>query len=161
MSYRLTGAGAFGFNLAWEKVPGDEVPARAAITYLEDRRVLYGRRDVEDGMFAVQSALAAREFLTELLREPRPQKSLALSLKAMRVAFRRFVDAAGPHGRNFMDHYQYGGLGPDPFSLALGELRGTVGMHVAAIASQYDIEVEDELASILPLPVEEADELEG
>jgi hypothetical protein len=38
----------------------------------------------------------------------------------------------------------------DPFSLALGELRSLVGLHLAVIAHQYGIEVEPDLARILP-----------
>jgi hypothetical protein len=38
----------------------------------------------------------------------------------------------------------------DPFSLALGELRSLVGVHLAMIAGQYGIEVEPGLAQILP-----------
>lgn len=33
---------------------------------------------------------------------------------------------------------------------ALGELRGVVGVHVARIATQYGVDVEDDLGRILP-----------
>ena len=45
MPYRPTGAGAFGFSLNWEKVPGDKEVARRVILYLEDRRLLFGLGD--------------------------------------------------------------------------------------------------------------------
>jgi len=38
----------------------------------------------------------------------------------------------------------------DGFGDALGELRGTFGIHVARLAAQYGLDIEDELASILP-----------
>ena len=41
------------------------------------------------------------------------------------------------------------------FSLALGELRSRVGLHVALIADQYEINVEDALAEILPPPLDD------
>jgi hypothetical protein len=38
----------------------------------------------------------------------------------------------------------------DRFSLALGELRSLIGLHLAVIADQYGIEIEPGLAQILP-----------
>lgn len=37
-----------------------------------------------------------------------------------------------------------------PFFTALGELRATIGLHVAAIAIMHGLDVEGELASIIP-----------
>ena len=48
MPYRPTGIGGFGFSVNWEKVPGDEEVARQVITFLEDRRLLFGKRHGED-----------------------------------------------------------------------------------------------------------------
>lgn len=36
------------------------------------------------------------------------------------------------------------------FYSALGEFRGAIGPHVAALAVQYGIDVEDDLAKVLP-----------
>lgn len=35
---------------------------------------------------------------------------------------------------------------------ALGELRGVLGIHLAIIAAHYELDVEDDLASIFPIP---------
>ena len=35
--------------------------------------------------------------------------------------------------------------------IALGELRAIVGFHIGILAAAYDIELEDELAGIVPL----------
>jgi hypothetical protein len=148
MPYRVTGAGGFGFSVNWEKVPGDEQVARRVIIFLEDRRVLFGKRHAEDEMYCVNSANEIRHFLTGQLSRARAGKSLDMSIRAMRAALREFVDAAGPDARNF--RYNRGGAMTDEFSLALGQLRSLVGLHVALIAQHYDIEVEDELAQILP-----------
>jgi hypothetical protein len=37
------------------------------------------------------------------------------------------------------------------FLTALGELRSMVGFHLAIIAAQYELDVEDDLASIFPV----------
>jgi len=147
MPYRPTGAGAFGFSLNWEKVAGDEEVARRVVTFLEDRRLLFGERHFEDELDCVRSAIEIRRFLTAELANARPGRSLAESLRAMRSAMRAFVDAAGPDAHYFRDRNW---MHTDRFSLALGELRALVGLQLAVIAGQYGIEVEDDLARILP-----------
>ena len=67
---------------------------------------------------------------------------LAQHLRAMRAACRKFLDSAQAQS----DWQPF-----DPrFSGALGELRGVFGIHVAVIAVKYKLDVEDELATILP-----------
>jgi hypothetical protein len=147
MPYQPTGIGAFGFSLNWEKVPGDEQVAKRVLTYLEDRRLLFGIRHSGDELHCVQSANEIRHFLTGQLTDAKTGRSLADSLRAMRAAFRAFVDAAGPDARYFRFHDP---TQTDTFSLALGELQALVGIHVSAIARHYNIKVEDDLARILP-----------
>jgi hypothetical protein len=156
MPYRPTGVGAFGFSLNWEKAPGDEEVARRVVIFLEDRRLLFGKRHSEDELHCVRSAIETRGFLTDQLVKAKPGKSLAQSLRAMRSAMRAFVEAAGPDARKFR---YLPGPQTDPFSLALGELRALVGLHLAVIAGQYGIKVEDELAQILPPAVAPNDSL--
>jgi uncharacterized protein DUF6650 len=147
MSYRPTGIGAFGFSLNWEKVPGDKDIARRVVTFLEDRRLLFGERHSGDEMHCVNSAIEIRRFLTDELARAKPGRSLDQSLRAMRTAMRAFVDAAGPDACNFKHHFPDQ---TDRFSLALGELHTLVGLHLAVIADQYRIEVEPDLRQILP-----------
>jgi hypothetical protein len=101
MPYQPTGIGGFGFSVNWEKVPGDEDVARRVIIFLEDRRLLFGRRHCEDELDCVHSAIEIRKFLTDELTRAKSGRSLADVLRAMRVAARAFVDAAGPDARNF------------------------------------------------------------
>lgn len=147
MSYQSTGVGAFGFSLNWEKVPGDKEVARRVVTFLEDRRLLFGDRHCEDELHCVRSAIEIRQFLTDELAKAKPGKSLEQSLRAMRIAMRAFVEAAGPNAVKFGYHH---GHMTDPFSLALGELRSLVGLHLEVIANQYGIDIEPDLAQILP-----------
>jgi hypothetical protein len=154
--YRVNGFGALGISLNWEKVPGDEEVARAVISFLEDRRLLFGDRHVEDEIHCVQSANEIRRFVTSRIADAKPGRSLEASLREIRRACRQFMDRAGPNASNFRDRH----FGPwtDLFSLAIGELRAIVGLHVALIATEYDLPVEPELASILPW--EEDDSIE-
>lgn len=147
MPYRPTGIGGFGFSINWEKVPGDDKVARRVITFLEDRRLLFGKPHRVDEAHCIHSANETRRFLTGELGNAKDGRSLAESLRAIRSAMRAFVDAGGPCARNYSHH------GPDEadrLGLALGELRGLVGLHLAVIADQYSIEIEPDLGQILP-----------
>lgn len=155
MGLRITDISAFGFGVGWEKTASDAVVARAVIHFLENRMLLFGVRHMEDERFCVLSAIECRNFLTEQMGMPGVGSSLLRSLRAMRLAMRQFVERGGPYGQNFSHRESYG---TDAFSLALGELRSQVGLHVAAIAYQYKIEVEDDLATILPPTPREDDD---
>jgi hypothetical protein len=120
------------------------------ITFLENRRVLFGERHVEDELHCVNSANEIRHFLTGQITAARSQE-LASSLRAMRAAARRFADAAGPNAQNFRP----GWAPQNAFGLALGDFRTLVGVQIAQMAKQYDLTIEDDLASIIPPPDED------
>jgi len=44
------------------------------------------------------------------------------------------------------------------FNSALGELRGVFGVHLAQIAAKYGLDIEDDLASILPMEADNGPE---
>lgn len=100
-------------------------------------------------MHCVESANQIRAFLTQQLDSAKPDGSLSTSIRAMRAACRRFIESAGPYGRNF-HHRDYGYGQADLFSLALGDLRTSMGVHIAVLAYAFDLEVDEELSSILP-----------
>jgi hypothetical protein len=149
MKYRVTGVDLpfIGGGLSWEKTQTDADLARQIVECFEDRRVLFGLRIFEDVQYSLQSANECRQYLTQLLQDPTLGEELRSLVKAVRASFRRFVDEAGPGGV-FLSGESTRGL--DLFSVALGELRATVGLHLATIAYQYEIEVEEELATIFP-----------
>lgn len=148
MGYEVTGVSTPAFGVQWAKTAGDKDIARAVVVFLEDRRVLFVDRHMEDEQHCMQSALQIRSFLTEQITKAKPGKDLEEALRRMRSACRRFLEAAGPRGEHFWHHPGYG---HDPFFLALGELRASVGAQLALILSQYPMRLERELASILPV----------
>lgn len=145
MRYRLTGVSLPWFGAQWERVPGDREVAEQTITFLENRRVLFGERHVEDHYYCLSSVNDIRHFLTAQINAARSE-DLRASLRAMRAACRKFVDAAGPNARNF----EPGWPSSNAFGLALGDLRTLMGVQIARIATQYDLDIEDDLATILP-----------
>ena len=156
---RTTGFGVSvpwgGFSYQWETVEGDADIARRVILFLEDRRLLFQPYLSEHPPYCVESAIEIRRFLTDQLSRTKPGRSLEWSLRDIRTAMRAFVDAAGS-GANSIG--PFGGRPYfDSFSIALGELRSRVGAEIASIAYHFNIDVSDELAQILPLPVESDD----
>lgn len=148
MRYRLTGVGGLGFSINWESSPGDREVARRVVNYLEDRRLLWGDRHGGDERHCIKSAIEIRQFLTGQISEPHVGKHLTASLKAMRGACRKFVEAGGMDGMKF--GYECGSYEARLFGMALGDLRTSIGVQVDVIARKYDLEVEEELARILP-----------
>jgi hypothetical protein len=144
-----------GMGINWERTAGDEKIAKTVIIFLEDRRLLFGNHHMEDEAHCVSSALECRTFLTTQIAETEPRKPLETTLKSMRAAFRQFVERGGPHGHNFQHHRFMHEA--DPFSLALGDLRTQVGEQLARIAWRYNIEIDDDLARILPPEDDETD----
>lgn len=149
MGYRLTGLSGFGFGVDWEKTKTDREVVRRVVNFLEDRRLLFGRRHMEDELHCVASAIEIRHFITSTLPETREGSGANASLRRIRAASRRFVEAAGPDG-SFGSERSWGN---DAFFLALGDLRTAVGYELGIMLDQFPtVPIEDELLSILPQP---------
>lgn len=151
---RLTGFSTPVFGVSWNPPEAEATAAKRIIAYLEDRRVLYDPTDMELPRYCVESVLEIRRFLTEELGKLDPHEPLAQNLQAMRAACRKFLAAVnserGPHGF-IEDPVQYRwSLGSWTFLSALGDLRTIIGLHVAMIAVRNGLDVEDDLATILP-----------
>jgi hypothetical protein len=156
MGIEIVGLSGFGFGVDWQKTESDKQIARRLITFLEDRRLLFGERHLEDEMHCVASALEIRAFLTEQIMAAKPGKELEGCLRVMRSATRRFVERGGPNAREYRDR---AGGSADLFGIALGDLRTNFGYQLAVILSQYPQDIEDDLAKILP-PGDEPQELD-
>ncbi len=101
--------------------------------------------------------LAIREFLTEVLGAGRIAEELSGPLRVMRRYCVRFLERVGAVERadgakrhlfrepqwHMHDYF---------FGEALGELRSGIGMQVAIIAASFGLDVEDDLARVLPEP---------
>ncbi|MGR6972702.1 restriction endonuclease [Streptomyces cynarae] len=133
---------------------GKETTQRAAasklIVYLEDRRVLTMPRTnrYSQAPQCVASVLQIRETLTRILMEPDTGDELAVNLKAMRAACRRFLDTVGGgnHSRPHVDARS------GTLAAALEELRAAFGIQLGVIAARYKLDLPADLAGILPDP---------
>lgn len=74
----------------------------------------------------------------------------------MRAACRKFLNTVGAADGNIISYATHDGhYGSWTFYSALGEMRGTFGVHLARIATRFRLDVEDEFAMILPAKAEQ------
>ena len=147
---RITGISTpFGGIQLADPGPSDSDIVRGLIVFLEDRRVLYNAMDLEVVSQVEHSVHEIREECTKTLTALPPKVFATLPVRAIREAGRRFHDDHQEEFRFFdgrRNHYE----GSHGFFTALGALRATIGLQVASLAAYYDIDVEGDLAAILP-----------
>lgn len=151
---KITGFSLPAGGLQWIDLPDfDRATAKAVLAFLEDRRVLFGERHLEDQLHCLHSVMQIRTFLTgRLTTDVDIGDDLTGTLQAMRACCRRFIEAAGPDGSRFWPPGQHGAWEADPFSLALGDFRTSICFYVAGLAQLYKLTLAEELAAVLPVP---------
>lgn len=155
---RLTGLSTPIFGAQWNPPESEVTIARRVLAYLEDRRVLYNPDSLEVPAHCVDSVIQIRHFLTSEIATLPEKSTLSASLRAMRAACRKFLDTLHERQPQIVDAaWRPGHWASWHFNAALGELRGVFGIHVAQIAAQHGLDVEKELASILPVEDENDD----
>lgn len=153
---RVTGFSVPIFGIQWSPAEAERTVARRVLAFLEDRRVLYAPSEMEVPHHCVESVFRIREFLTEELGRLSATTDIASSLRAMRAACRKFLTVVEADDRRIIlfgaqqNHYASW-----VFNGAIGELRGVFGVHVAMLAVKHGLDVEDDLASILPAEVDD------
>jgi hypothetical protein len=156
---RLTGISTPLAGVSWQPSDLEVSAARRVIIFLEDRRVLYAPDSLEVPEHCVHSVLEIRHFLSAELGKLDSATEFAASLRAMRAACRKFLERVGTGGRETVLYAnQHGHWASWTFYSALGEMRGTFGVHIAKIAAQFRLDVEDRLAAILPAMVDSDDD---
>jgi hypothetical protein len=139
----LTGFSTPLFGLSWNPPETDRSIVRKIITFLEDRRALYNPYNIETPIFVDQSLIEIRKELTDTLQNIGDNPEISPHLMAMRAACRKYLDATqSRQPYHFRDYEAFA---------ALGELRAIFGIHIAQLAVKYGIDIEDALASILPI----------
>lgn len=122
--------------------------------------MLYAPEEVEVPQHCVESVVRIREFLTDQLGMGGVPDDVAASLRAMQAAGRKFLDATDVEqlDREACWGGQILGSAGWRFNQALGEMRGVFGIHVARLAVAYGLDVDEPLASVLPLDPEADDD---
>lgn len=146
---RLTGIDVLGFGVSFAAPEPEVTAARRVLAYLEDRRVLFAPYHLEIEDQCINSVLDMRRFLTSEIGQQDDGSRLVGHLRAMRAACHKFLRDSGPGGARIHMSRWHGPFDSE-FFLALGELRATIGFHVAAVAVRYGLDVEGELSDVLP-----------
>ncbi len=159
MNYReilthITGFNVPIFGVSWNPKESEIDVARRILTFLEDRRLLYNPYHIEVAEDCVRSALDIRRFLTTEIGKLAGDSELAKHLRGIRAVCRKFLDATDHRSRRLV-HPHWSGWHEAEFFTQLGELRASIGLHVAAISVMHGIDVEGQLAIVLPNADEE------
>lgn len=137
---RITGISVPVFGLSWQPPESERKVVRDVLVFLEDRRALYNDFAHEIEEQVSESVLQIRSELTNAIRRLPDESKATASFRAMRAACRQYLDDT-----QVRDCPRFFGAMAE-----LGRLRATFGFHVACLALQYGIDVEGELATILP-----------
>jgi hypothetical protein len=147
---RFNNVGFCGVSVGWVPPVPEVNIARKAIRYLEDRRMLFNDCCNESPSHCAASALEIREFLTLLLGDLDDKSALRNHLSLIRRACRKFLDRT--QGFQYADHrwrHEFS-MAEQVFFIQLGETRSAIGLQVALMAVAWQIDVEGDLARVLP-----------
>lgn len=142
----ITGFSVPVFGVQWQPPAPEVRVARDLLRELEDRRVLYRPYEMEGAQHCLASVNDMRGSLTSAAQRLTSEGPLLRQVQKLRRACRDFCDIIG--STKF-------GEAPLPVQQSLlnrelSKLRKTAGSVVGAIAVSYGLNVEDELASIIP-----------
>jgi hypothetical protein len=152
---RITGISTPLGGISWgDPGPGDGETVRRFLVFLEDRRALYNAMNLEVVGEVHRSIHEIREQCTKTLQVLAPKAFAVVPVRAIREASRRFHDDENERFRFFDHRWSHEESGPG-FFVALGSYRATVGQQVALLAAHYDIDIEGDLASVLPTQTED------
>ena len=147
--YRLTGISggnaALSGGLQWDIVASDRDVVVQLIDELEDKRLLWEDTTREHSDRCAASASFMREFIGTLLRTPGLGRGVKAELKIMRGHFRTFMSNLTDAGLD-----RPGVVDPMALERVIGWLRKPIGDQVGLLAAQYNIEVSEDLARIVP-----------
>lgn len=147
---RLTGISCPVFGVSWNPVDTERSIARRIIIFLEPRRVLYSAYDYESVCPCITSVTEIKNYLTSELQNIDEQSELNAYVRSMRNACNKFLSKC-PDKKEFRCYAcQPGNIDNWIFTSAIGELRGVFGVMIGQIAKVYGLDVEDDLAQIIP-----------
>lgn len=143
----ITGFSTPIFGLQWNPPTLDISIAQDVITFLEDKRVLYNPIEMEDANHCVQSVQMIRQELTNSMKKlSKVDSPLGKQLRKMREAAKKFTDSIGNHAFPRFDKV----IQTSILERELFKLRDKFGICIAEIAGAYGLDVEDDLAVIIP-----------
>jgi len=145
----LTGFSTPVFGVSWNPPETDREIVKKLITFLEDRRALYNPYNIETVLWVTESIMEIRKRLTDVLETLDDGSDISAHIRAMRAACRKYMD------ENEVQLKIRGITHRGESLTSLGELRGVFGIHIAQLCVKYGVDIEGELATILPVEDDE------
>lgn len=142
----ITGVSCPYFGVSWTPPKFESTTAGEILVFLEDKRVLYRDFDVEMPQQSIYSVNEIRNYLTEHLQKLDAASELGKSVKDLRLACRKFVNTVEDDRLNNSNQV----IQTAVFNRALQDLRKTFGKNIAKMSLSYGLDVEDDLATIMP-----------
>lgn len=145
---QITGFSTPIFGVSWNPSKTERAIAKSVINFLEDKRVFYNPTELEIPDHCIISVIEIRHFLTKKADGLDDKSELLANIKIMKSACRKFLDSSQTlHrglslSRNTYDSWV--------FYSALGEMRGTFGICLSQIVISFGLDIEKDLATILP-----------
>ena len=150
LASKLTGFSTPFFGVSWTPPETERKIAKSVVNFLEDRRVLYNPTELELPHHCISSVVEIRHFLTEKMDELDQNSELAKNLRTMRSACRKFLDTTQRLERDYGVSFSHTSYSAWIFYGSLGEMRGLFGLCLAQIVLAYGLDIEKDLATILP-----------
>lgn len=146
----LTGISCPVFGISWNPTESDRIIARRIIIFLEPRRVLYSAYHYETVHPCIISVTEIKNYLTSELQQIDEHSKLNSYVRSMRNACNKFLSRCPNDERFHHCACKEGNIDNWIFLSAIGELRGVFGVMIGQIAKAYGLDIEDELAQIIP-----------
>jgi hypothetical protein len=147
---KITGIGTPLGGVQWaDPGPFDGDTVRHLLLFLEDRRLLYNAANLEEVSQVERAVREIREQCANTLQALPPKTFAIAPIRIIREASRRFHSEQQEQFPSFDGRASFR-RGSAEFFAALGSYRATVGQQVALLAGYYDIDIEGDLASVLP-----------
>lgn len=147
---RLTGISCPFFGVSWNPADTQRAVARRIIIFLEGRRVLFEAIGSEALCQCIESVTKIKEYLTSELPAVDDDSELNSYIRSMRKASNKFLSCFPENKYDKCEYCKQGTFEYWYFVSAVGELRGVFGIMVGQIAKAYGLDVEDDLARIIP-----------
>ncbi len=144
---KITGISCPFFGISWNPSESDREKIKRFITFLEDRRVLFNPYHLEVPIWVSQSIIEIRAELTKIIPEFDEDSEIVEILRTMRTVCRRYLD------RTFK--LQDGRFMNGLLIQNLIELRSVFGLCIAKLSMMFGIDIEEELAEIIPVVSDE------
>ena len=148
LARHLTGLSVPWFGLQWTPPPDQTRIARKVLDTVANRRLFYAPDHVENEHACLGSANDLRDHLKQHMDESPPGSIVYQQTKNLQKAARLFVTEleALAHSTVPVPH----AIKASRFYNSLHHFRRTAGVCVASLAAAYGLDIDDELAAMVP-----------